>query len=401
MDPVYDEFILVERGSPVEKALKSSLLQRLRYIRQLGPCYLVYPGAEHTRFQHSLGVMWLVRKTLNFLKLKGFSPEPLTENALLLAGLLHDLGHSPFSHALEGVIVPESHEKITVEAFKLLAQEVGLERELTEEVLSIFTKSHSQPYTYQLISSQLDCDRLDYLKRDAFYTGVSFGRIEVNRILISAIVEGGELLWSYKGFNALESYVMSRYQMYWAVYFHKVNIAAQVLLEKIVKRMRELLLAGEKLCCDPQLARTLREGDTENLLRLTDGNVVVSIYNCQNSKDPILSDLSKRFIKRELFKTVEVKPSRLIELREAVERAGYNPEYYFEVVEPSKVAYSYYSPESEQLIKVKLEEGVAELSTVAPTDAVKALSRKVSKTYAVIPKELHPHSNAQPPSLQS
>ena len=388
MDPVYDEFILVERNSELEKVLRSKYLQRLRYIRQLGPCYLVYPGAEHTRFQHSLGVYWLVRKAFQYLELNGYSFEEELKLSVELAALVHDLGHSPFSHALEGHILQVPHEELTQYALKAMQSEEGLDKNLTENVLKILNKSHSKPYAYQLVSSQLDCDRLDYLKRDAFYTGVSFGRIDTNRILLSARIEEEQLVWSSKGFNALESYVMSRYQMYWAVYFHKVNLSAQVLLQKIVKRIKQLLLDGEKLPIDESLRECLKNGSYDAFFRLTDGSLIASIYSLQFAEDKVLSDLSKRFVKRELFGAVEVKSKEIIELRERVKRKGFDPEFYFELVEPSKVAYSYYSPKRNEVIAVKVGDRIEELSNVAPTDAIKALSREVSRTYAVLPKEV-------------
>lgn len=387
MDPVYEEFVAVKEGSPLYRAISSRFLQRLRYVRQLGPCYLVYPGAEHTRFQHSLGVAWLAQKALSYLEFNGFRVDPFLKEAIKLAALVHDLGHSPFSHALEGSILPENHEELTVKALNLLAQEEKIDPELTKEAVKILKKEHPLPFTYQLVSSQLDCDRLDYLRRDSFYTGVAFGRIDFNRILISALLEEGELVWSFKGFNALEAYVMSRYQMYWAVYFHRGNLSAQVLLQKIVKRMRELLSERE-LPLDPNLKKALREKEEEAFFNLTDGHLICAIYQLKDHRDPILRDLCTRFVKRELFKTVEVNSQLLLELRERVEKFGFNPDYYFEVVEPSKVAYSYYSPNAKDVIKVKVGDRIEELSSVAPTDAVKALSRKVSKTYAVVPREV-------------
>ncbi len=388
MDPVYEEFIPIKRGSLLDRVISSRFLQRLRYIRQLGPCYLVYPGAEHTRFQHSLGVTWLVDKALYYLELNGFKVESKVKEAVRLSALLHDVGHSPFSHALEGFILPQNHEELTVYGIKILKEEENLEKEVVEEVVKILKKEHPLPFTYQLVSSQLDCDRLDYLRRDSFYTGAAFGRIDYNRILISGLLENGELVWSIKGFNALEAYVMSRYQMYWAVYFHKGNLSAQVLLQKVVKRVKELLLNGEELPVNGHLKRTLKEESKEDFFNLTDGHLICAIYELKDWKDPILKDLCGRFVKRKLFRTVEVSPTLLIELRERVEKLGFNPEYYFEVVEPSKVAYSYYSPDGKDVIKVKVEGRIEELSSVAPTDAVKALSRKVSKTYAVVPPEV-------------
>ncbi len=388
MDPVYEEFILIERDSPVEKVLQSFPIQRLRYIRQLGPCYLVYPGAEHTRFQHSLGVYWLVDKTLRYLKLNGYAITEEVELPLKLAALVHDLGHSPYSHALEGFILTLNHEELTQKALDIVEEETGLDGDTIKEVKKILKKEHPLPFVYQLISSQLDCDRLDYLRRDAFYTGVSFGRIDTNRILVSARIENGELVWSSKSFNALESYVMSRYQMYWTVYFHKVNLSAQVLLQKILKRMKELLLDGEELPVDQNLKRCLKDERVDDFFLLTDGHIVSAIYSLQNCRDEIVSDLAKRFVRRKLFRTVEVKSLDLITMKERVEKGGFPSDYYFEVVEPSKVAYSYYSPKGDEVIKVKLEERIEELSNVAPTDAIKSLSREVSRTYAIVPPEV-------------
>ena len=176
--------------------------------------------------------------------------------------------------------------------------------------------------------------------------------------------------------------------MYLAVYFHRTNLSVQVLLKKAVERMKELLLSGEKLNMDPTLAETLRTEDTELFFRLTDGNVVASVYSLCHSRDPILSDLCTRLVRRNLFKTVEVKPSDVIRFRDEVERAGYDPKYYFEVVEPTKVAYSYYSPSGGDVIKVKMGNRTEELSNIAPTDAIKALSRRVSKVYVTVPRDV-------------
>ncbi len=388
MDPVYREFVRLEKGSYLDRVVSHPYLQRLRYIRQLGPCYLVYPGAEHTRFQHSLGVMWLADKALSYLKLNGFKIDEEVELAVKLAALVHDLGHSPFSHALEGKILNRNHESLTVWALKALGEEALLPKELVNGAVKVIEKRHEKPYAYQLVSSQLDCDRLDYLSRDSFFTGVAFGKVEVNRILISALLEEDELVWSFKGFNSLESYVMSRYQMYWAVYFHKGNISAQVLLQKIIKRVKELLKDGVNLELDRNLKKALKEESEEAFFNLTDGSVISSVYLLRDSKDKVLRDLAERFTKRALFKAVEASASKLLELKEKVEKRGLDPNYYFEVVEPSKVAYSYYSPNGKDVIKVKVGQRIEELSNVAPTDAIKALSRKVSKTYAVVPPEV-------------
>jgi len=388
MDPVYDEFIMVERDSPFSRVIDSSLMQRLRYIRQLGPCYYVYPGAEHTRFQHSLGVFWLAKKSLSFLEEKGFEVDEELKENIFMAALTHDLGHSPFSHALEGTILPLSHEEMSIKAVEVLESRGLIDRHQLKGVVSIISKSHEKPFSYQLISSQLDCDRLDYLRRDAFYTGVSYGEVDVNRILVSILIDGGNIVWDYRGFNALESYVMSRYQMYWTVYFHKINISAQVILRKIVERIRDILADGRDVDIDPLLKSVIRNGDVEGFFLITDANVIAAIYQAVRGKDRILKDLCRRFIERSFFRVIDVEnPEIVVSVRDRLKKLGKDYRYYMATVEPSKVAYSYYSPSGVDVILVNVDGKLEEISNLAPTDALKALSRKVKKTLLVVPQE--------------
>ncbi len=390
MDPVYDEFIMIEKDGVLSNIVNSPIMQRLRYIRQLGPCYYVYPGAEHTRFQHSLGVLWLVKKAITFLEEKGFSIDEELKESICIAALVHDLGHSPFSHALEGEIIPLSHEELSVKAVEKLESEGVIDEAQKREVVSIISKSHSYPFSYQLISSQLDCDRLDYLRRDAFYTGVSYGKVDVNRILVSILLENGNVVWDYRGFNALESYVMSRYQMYWTVYFHKINISAQVILRKIMKRLKDLIIRENRdFPVDPFLKSALN-GDVEKFFLITDANVIATIYRMVNSEDNILSDLCCRFIGRKFFRVIEIEdPQVVLRAKEGLERLGMDPDYYMATVEPAKVAYSYYSPSGVDVILVNFDGRLEEISNIAPTDALKSLSRKVKKNLLVVPNEVN------------
>ncbi|WP_457567166.1 HD domain-containing protein [Desulfurobacterium sp.] len=389
MDPVYDEFVMIEKGGIGEKIISSPLMQRLRYIRQLGPCYFVYPGAEHTRFQHSLGVYWLVTKAFGFLKKKGYTVDENLKFNVQIAALTHDLGHSPYSHALERKIVPYNHEELTLKALEMLEAEGTVKSEIVKQVKQIIKKEFSVPFGHQLISSQLDCDRLDYLRRDAFHTGVSFGKVDVNRILASIEIADDNLVWNYKGFNALESYVMSRYQMYWTVYFHPVNISAQVLLQKMLKRLRILLSSGTEVEMDALLKETIKTKNVEKFFMLTDASIISSVYQFTLSKDPILKDLGSRFVKRYFFRAIEIEsPQIVLEAREKLIDRGFDPEYYMDVIEPSKVAYSYYSPEKLDAILVKMNDRIEEVSNIAPTDALKALSRRVKKALLFIPPEV-------------
>lgn len=285
--------------------------QRLRRIKQLGLTSLVYPGAVHTRFHHALGALHLMDMALNTLISKGVEISPEESQAAMLAILLHDIGHGPFSHALERSIVQDmDHEDLTLLFIERLNSEFNNQLEETKKV---FNNTHSKPFLHQLVSGQLDVDRLDYLSRDSFYTGVSEGIIGTERIIKMLNVSQGELAVEIKGIYSIEKFIISRRLMYWQVYFHKTAVAAEQLLVKILERASYLAKNGEKLNNDDILYEFLKNSynlesfnnDFELLSKfatLDDNDIMYCIKQWCWHSDKILSMLSNMLIHRNLFK---------------------------------------------------------------------------------------------------
>jgi HD superfamily phosphohydrolase len=250
-DPVYG-FIHIPSGLLFEM-VEHPVFQRLRRIHQLGFTHLVYPGAIHTRFQHSLGAMHLMDQALESLRYKGFDISDLEAEGALAAILLHDIGHGPFSHSLEGLIVKGvRHEELTLSLMDDLNQSCG---GALDTALAIFRKQWPGKFLCQLVSGQLDMDRMDYLRRDSFYTGVIEGAIGSDRIIKMLSVFDDELVVEEKGIYSIEKFLIARRLMYWQVYMHKTGIAADVLMSKILSRARKLSMAG-RLWVAPRLWRS-------------------------------------------------------------------------------------------------------------------------------------------------
>lgn len=305
-DPVYgfisipDAFIfdLVEHKS----------FQRLRRISQTGLTQYVYPGATHTRFLHALGCLHLMQKAVDTLRLKNVEISIEEERALYIAILLHDIGHGPFSHALESTIVEGvNHEDISLKMMQRLNEEYGGELDLAIEV---FQKKYHRKFLGQLIASQLDIDRLDYLKRDSFFTGVTEGNIGSDRIISMMNVHNDELVIDVKGIYSVEKYLISRMFMYWQVYLHKTAFAVEIYLIQALKRAKELYKMGEKLSTTPSLSYFLEREfntefsseDLEAFSQLDDNDVMFCIKQWQNHSDKILSVLARSVAQRKLPK---------------------------------------------------------------------------------------------------
>ena len=247
----------------IYELVQHPLFQRLTRIKQLGLANVVYPGAQHTRFQHSLGAMHLVGEAVKQLRLKGQAITPAEENGVLAAMLLHDIGHGPFSHVLENTLIRGvSHEDLSLRMMEMINEEMGGRLSLA---ISIFTDKYEKRFLHQLISSQLDMDRMDYLCRDCFFTGVMEGSIGAARIIKMLNVSDDKLVVEAKGIYSIENFLVARRFMYWQVYLHKTSVAAEKMLVNILKRAKELMKGGVDLFATPAL-RYFLENDVDSNL---------------------------------------------------------------------------------------------------------------------------------------
>ena len=287
--------------------------QRLRNISQMGVAHTVYPGAVHTRFLHSLGACHLMGQALDELHFKGFDISPSERTAARLAILLHDVGHGPFSHALENSLLGDIHHE---HVSRLIITKINQQFEgILDTALQIFDYAYPKKFLHQLVSSQLDVDRLDYLSRDSFYSGVSEGIIGSDRILKMLTVRNNELAVEEKGIYSIEKFIIARHIMYWQVYLHKTVLGAEMLLVNILKRAKELSLAGMKLEATEALGFFLNNPiskkdllDDDNIIQLfcamDDADIIVAIKSWAKCSDKILSTLCQMHLHRKLYKVV-------------------------------------------------------------------------------------------------
>ncbi len=313
-DPVFG-FINI-RSELVFDLIEHPFFQRLRRIKQLGLSCMVYPGANHTRFEHALGAVHLMRSAIGILKLKGQEISEDEADAVTVAILLHDIGHGPFSHVLENTLVcGVPHERISL----LLMEELNRQFDgRLELAIQIFTDQYPRHFLHQLVSSQLDMDRLDYLSRDSFFSGVSEGVISAERIIKMLNIKNDELVVEYKGIYSVENFLIARRLMYWQVYLHKTVLSAEYLLINVLARARELTFAGIDMFATPVLKAFLSNEITlddfihnrpidgrpalELFTSLDDNDIVASIKEWQNHPDTVLSYLARCIINRRLFK---------------------------------------------------------------------------------------------------
>lgn len=307
-DPVYG-FISIPYNI-VFDLIEHPYFQRLRRIKQLGLTHLVYPGALHTRFHHSLGAMHLMQIALQTLESKGIKISKAENQAALIAILLHDIGHGPFSHALEHAIIPGIDHEVLSEVFMQ-----KLNKTFNDELslgIEIFKNESKKGFLSQLVSSQLDTDRLDYLTRDSFFTGVSEGVIGTQRIIKMLNVADDNLLVEEKGIYSVEKFIVARRIMYWQVYLHKTVLAAETILIKILARAKELISRGNELFATPALHYFLHNNISKDELltndevinwyaMLDDADISASVKNWAFEEDLVLSTLSKALMDRKLF----------------------------------------------------------------------------------------------------
>jgi HD superfamily phosphohydrolase len=308
-DPIYG-FITIPDAFFFE-LIEDASFQRLRRILQLGLTHLVYPGALHTRFHHALGAMHLMQKSVEVLRRKGVDISPEEESAVLASILLHDIGHGPYSHTLEHTLIKGvSHEDISAQIMQRLAQHFG---DTIHRAIRIFNDQYERPFLHQLVSGQLDMDRMDYLNRDSFYTGVYEGRIGSERIIEMLNVHNDNLVVEQKGIYSVEKFITSRRLMYWQAYMHKTVVAAEYMLIKTLERAKYVIENGGELFGSPALQFFLQNNVSkndfvenpevlDNFLKLDDYDILGAIKVWMNHEDRVLSILSRGIIERRLLK---------------------------------------------------------------------------------------------------
>ncbi len=403
-DPVYG-FINIP-GDFVFDLIEHPWFQRLRYIRQLGLTGFVYPGAIHTRFQHGLGALHLMDMAISTLRNKGVTITPEEEEAVSIAILLHDAGHGPFSHALEkSIITGISHEDMSLLLMKKLNEEFNGRLDLA---LAIFTGKYQRKFFHELISGQVDMDRLDYLRRDSFFTGVIEGSVGSDRIIRMLNVVDDSLVIDEKGIYSLEKFLVARRLMYWQVYMHKTVLSSESLLVKVLKRAKELAGRGIELYASPALRFFLynqigyndlvQDGKftpgiiASNFTRLDDSDIFVSARYWGDHSDKILSDLSGRLMRRGLF-AIELQndPFSQERVNELRSRAGRLmnidkglEDYYVYTESVSNMTYTTGEPE----VRILLKNGnIAGISEVSDMFDHRFISERITKYFLCYPKE--------------
>lgn len=396
-DPIYG-FITIP-NSIIFDLIEHKYFQRLRRISQMGLSYLVYPGAHHTRFHHAIGCMHLMQKAVQVLRFKGVEISEKEEKALYIAILLHDIGHGPFSHAMEHSIVSGvSHEEISLLFMEALNLEFNDDLTLA---IQIFKGDYHRTFMLQLISSQIDMDRADYLKRDSFYTGVSEGNINSERLITMLNVKDDQLVIEDKGIYSVEKFLVARRLMYWQVYLHKTSLVAEQLLIRVLKRAKELVAKGVFLEASKPLSFFLQNEITidkfdadclETFAKLDDYDIVAAMKNWQYHDDFVLKNLCEMIINRHLLKVkIKKKPisKDVLIAHKANLQSKYNitdadADYFVFTGQISNQAYS----RKKQNINILHKNGkVEDIVKASDQLSLKALSKPVTKYYICYPKD--------------
>ena len=403
-DPVYG-FISIP-GDFVFDLIEHPWFQRLRNIKQLGLTSFVYPGANHSRFQHGLGALYLMEMAISTLRSKGVIITSSEEEATYIAILLHDTGHGPFSHALENSIINGiSHEDLSLLLMRKLNEEYSGRLDLAIE---IFTGSYYRRFFHEMISGQIDMDRLDYLRRDSFFTGVIEGAVGSDRIIRMLNVVNDSLVIEEKGIYSLEKFLIARRLMYWQVYMHKTVLSSECLLVNILKRAKELATAGYDLYATPALRfflyNSIGKSDlfnninftpgliAKNFARLDDSDILVSSKYWVDHNDKVLSDLSGRLVERDLF-AIELQndpfPETRVKELKALTRDLMKVDQEFEdyYVFSDTISNLAFTPEALEM-KILLKKGeTADISTVSDMFEHRFLSERITKYFLCYPKE--------------
>ena len=395
-DPIYG-FITIP-NSLIYDLIQHPYFQRLRRISQMGMSYLVYPGAHHTRFHHALGCMHIMQKAVQTLQFKGVSISEEEENALYIAILLHDIGHGPYSHAMEHSIVEEvHHEELSLLFMEQLNKVFDGKLSLA---IQVFKGEYHRKFMLQLISSQLDMDRMDYLKRDSFYSGVAEGNINSERLIQMMNVQDDYLVIEEKGIYSVEKFLVARRLMYWQAYLHKTSVVAELILTKILKRAKELTQKGVLLPCSESLQFfmqnkiSLSDFDKSVLDKfsyLDDYDVMGAIKSWQFHDDFVLQSLCRMILNRDLLKIqmTDDKPNKenLLAIKNKyIALAGISDKEADYFVFKGKLKNQAYSKSSEPIRILKKDKTIEDVVEASDQLHLKALSKPVTKYFICFPK---------------
>ena len=402
-DPVYG-FINIPKGVSFQ-IIEHEYFQRLRRIKQLGLTYYVYPGAIHSRFQHTLGATHLMSTALDTLRTKGVDVSDKEYTAATQAILLHDIGHGPFSHSLEKTIVNGiSHEDISLALMNFFNKKYDHKLDLA---IQVFQNKYSKHFLHQLVSSQLDVDRLDYLLRDSFFTGVSEGIVGSDRIIKMLNVSENKLVVDVKGVYSIEKFLIARRLMYWQVYLHKTVLVAEQLLLKILQRAKELAEKGDKIFATPAfeffLYNSIQKGDLhektklkstvlELFMLLDDNDVLASIKVWRNHPDIILSTLSKRLIDREFYHIElgkqEIEIDNISNIKKkilSIYKIDEEHLHYFLLT--GSISNNTYSEFDDRINILQKDKQLVDIAEASDILDLSALSKTVEKYFVAYPKE--------------
>ncbi len=397
-DPIYG-FINIP-NTLIYDLIQHPYFQRLRRISQMGLSYLVYPGANHTRFHHALGCLHIMQKAVQVLKFKNITISDEEENALYIAILLHDIGHGPFSHAMEHSIVEDvHHEEISL----LFMNKLNIEfKGKLDLAIKIFKGEYHRKFMLQLISSQLDMDRMDYLKRDSFYSGVEEGKINSDRLIQMMNVVDDILVIEEKGIYSVEKFLMARRLMYWQVYLHKTSLVAEMTLTNILKRAKELFEKGKNIECSSSLFYFIENkitlsdfNDTilDKFAQLDDVDIIGAIKSWQNQDDFTLNSLSKMIVNRDLLKIKmyrekisKIALTQMMQEFSKINDLGIEESKYF--VFKGKIKNQAYSKIAEPIRILKKDGTIEDVALLSDQLSLRALSKEVTKYFLCFPKQL-------------
>ncbi|WP_270167055.1 HD domain-containing protein [Paenibacillus sp. SYP-B4298] len=412
-DPVH-KYIYVQ-DELIWDLINTKEFQRLRRIRQLGTSYLTFHGAEHSRFSHSLGVYEITRKIISQFERNGYADWPREEKYVsLCAALLHDLGHGPFSHSIEQVF--DLHHEGWTCRFLLEDTEVNrvlrrVSEDLPERVAAVIRKTYDKPIVISLVSSQMDADRMDYLLRDAYFTGVNYGTFDLERILRVLRPHQGKIVVKESGMHAVEDYLMSRYQMYWQVYFHPVTRSSEIILRQIFRRAKELYHEGYRFTYLPRPMQRLLmdELSLQDYFLLDEAMAQTAFIQWTEEADHLLSDLCLRFLHRRLYKyiTMDQEDEALWhEIRCDFAAAGLRPEYHLEIDFPFDLPYDVYQPDKAEgeekppILLLGMNHQLSEIS--GKSDIIRSITGlHLGKYHLYYPDDLlRAHANKLRPSIR-